>query len=64
LAAFQVGEANAYLAVQRTGFSTPVETRNGEYVSGNFFETFGISAWRGRLFTIRNGSSAAPAHDF
>ena len=50
LAAFQVGEANAYLAVRRAGSSAPVETRNGEYVSGNFFQTFGVSAWRGRLF--------------
>ena len=45
LAAFQVGEANAYLAVRRAGSSSPVEMRNGEYISGNFFETFGI--WRG-----------------
>src|SRR6185437_10440501 len=60
LAAFQVGEANAYLAVRRTGSSTPVETRNGEYVSGNFFKTFGISAWRGRLFTDSDDQEGAP----
>jgi putative ABC transport system permease protein len=60
LAAFQVGEANAYLAVRRTGSSTPVETRNGEYVSGNFFETFGISAWRGRIFTDADDQEGAP----
>ncbi|HYM08044.1 MAG TPA: ABC transporter permease [Terriglobales bacterium] len=60
LAAFQVGEANAYLAVRRTGSSSPVETRNGEYVSGNFFETFGISAWRGRLFTDADDREDAP----
>ena len=60
LAAFQVGEANAYLAVRRTGSSTPVETRNGEYVSGNFFETFGISTWRGRLFTSADDQENAP----
>jgi predicted permease len=59
LAAFQVGEANAYLAVRRAGSSTPVETRNGEYVSGNFFETFGISAWRGRLFTDADDQEGA-----
>ncbi len=51
LAAFQIGEANAHLAVRRAGSAVPAETRNGEYVSGNFFQTFGISAWRGRLFT-------------
>ncbi|HEY1525481.1 MAG TPA: ABC transporter permease [Candidatus Angelobacter sp.] len=60
LAAFQVGEANAYLAVRSTGSSTPVETRNGEYVSGNFFETLGISAWRGRLFTDADDREGAP----
>jgi putative ABC transport system permease protein len=60
LAAFQVGEANAYLAVRRAGSSTPVETRNGEYVSGNFFETFGISAWRGRLFSDADDRENAP----
>ncbi len=60
LAAFQVGEANAYLAVRRTSSSAPVETRNGEYVSGNFFETFGISAWRGRLFTDADDQENAP----
>ncbi|MGE5323693.1 MAG: ABC transporter permease, partial [Actinomycetota bacterium] len=60
LAAFQVGEANAYLAVRRAGSSTPVETRNGEYVSGNFFATFGISACRGRLFTDSDDREGAP----
>jgi putative ABC transport system permease protein len=60
LAAFQVGEANAYLALRRSGASTPVETRNGEYVSGNFFETFGISAWGGRLFTDADDQEGAP----
>src|SRR5579864_4642133 len=60
LAAFQLGEANAYLAVRRASPSSPVETRNGEYVSGNFFDTFGISAWRGRLFTDADDQEDAP----
>ena len=51
LAAFQIGEANAHLSVRRAGSQARVATANGEYVSGNFFETFGISSWRGRLFT-------------
>ncbi len=51
LAAFQIGENNAELAVRRAGSSAPAQAANGEYVSGNFFRTFGISAWRGRLFT-------------
>src|SRR5581483_3489993 len=47
LAAFQLGGAG--LAVRRYGSPAPVKTFNGEYVSGNFFRTFGISASRGRL---------------
>ena len=49
LAALQVGQAE--LAVRRTGSAASAEARTGEYVSGNFFETFGASAWRGRVFT-------------
>jgi len=61
LAAFQVGLGQAELAVRRAGSPVPAETRNGEYVSGNFFETFGISAWRGRLFTdADDGEGMAP----
>jgi len=60
LAAFQIGEANAHLAVRRAGSPAPVETGNGEYVSGNFFQTFGISAWRGRLFTDSDDQEGAP----
>jgi putative ABC transport system permease protein len=50
LAAFQIGAGNAQLGVRRAGSPVPAEARNGEYVSGNFFRTFGVSAWRGRLF--------------
>ncbi|HLZ50421.1 MAG TPA: ABC transporter permease [Candidatus Acidoferrum sp.] len=60
LAAFQIGEANAHLGVRRAGSPSPVEAANGEYVSGNFFETFGISAWRGRLFTEADDREGAP----
>jgi putative ABC transport system permease protein len=60
LAAFQIGEANAHLGVRRAGSRAPVATANGEYVSGNFFETFGISAWRGRLFTDGDDREGAP----
>lgn len=49
LAALQAG--NAPLGVRRAGFSGPVDTRNGQYVSGNFFRTFGIRPWVGRLLT-------------
>ena len=49
LAALQAG--NAALAVRRVGAQGPVDTRNGQYVSGNFFRTLGIQPWIGRMFT-------------
>jgi predicted permease len=58
LAALQVG--NVGLGVRRAGSSAPVETRNGEYVSGNFFRTFGISGWRGRLFIDADDQEGMP----
>ena len=60
LTAFQIGEANAELAVRRAGSPQPVQSRNGEYVSGNFFRTFGVSAWRGRLFARSDDRLGAP----
>lgn len=60
LAAFQIGSGNAELAVRRAGSPAAVETGMGEYVSGNFFKTFGISAWRGRLFTDADDREGAP----
>jgi putative ABC transport system permease protein len=60
LAAFQVGEGNAELAVRRAGSPAAAQTGNGEYVSGNFFRTFGIFAWRGRLFTDADDQEGAP----
>ena len=60
LAAFEIGEGNAHLAVRRAGSPAPVAMANGEYVSGNFFETFGISAWRGRFFTDADDREGAP----
>jgi putative ABC transport system permease protein len=49
LAALQAG--NAPLGVRRLGSPAQAETRNGEYVSGNFFRTFGVQPWMGRLMT-------------
>jgi putative ABC transport system permease protein len=49
LAALQGG--NAPLGVRRAGTSQQAETRNGEYVSGNFFQTFGVGAWMGRVLS-------------
>jgi putative ABC transport system permease protein len=47
LAALQAG--NAPLGIRRAGSSAPADTRNGQYVSGNFFRTFGVQPWIGRL---------------
>ena len=60
LAAFQIGEGNAHLSVRRAGSTVPVGMANGEYVSGNFFETFGISPWRGLFFTDADDREGAP----
>jgi hypothetical protein len=46
--------------VRRPGSAAAVQERLGEYVSGNFFRTFGLSAWRGRLFTDADDVEAAP----
>ena len=58
LAALEAG--NAPLGVRRTGSQAPVDTRNGEYVSGNFFRTFGVQPWMGRLLTDQDDQEGAP----
>ena len=59
LAALQAG--NLPLAVRRVGAQGPVDTRNGEFVSGNFFRTLGVRPWIGRLFTDEDDQEGAPA---
>jgi len=49
LTAFSAG--NPTLGVRRTGSQQPSESRNGEFVSGNYFRTFGIGAWAGRVLS-------------
>src|SRR6266567_2490811 len=58
LAALQAG--NQSLAVRRAGSAGLPETANGEYVSGNFFETLGVSAWRGRLLINADDREGVP----
>jgi predicted permease len=59
LAALQAG--NAPLGVRRAGSQAPVDTRNGEYVSGNFFRTLGVQPWIGRLMNdVDDREGAAP----
>jgi putative ABC transport system permease protein len=47
LAALQGG--NTGLGVRRAGSQQQADTYNGQMVSGNFFQTFGVGAWTGRV---------------
>ncbi len=58
LAALQAG--NAPLGVRRGGSQAPVDTRNGQYVSGNFFRTLGVQPWLGRLMSDADDQVGAP----
>ncbi|WP_254062515.1 ABC transporter permease [Acidobacterium sp. S8] len=58
LAALQAG--NMPLGVRPSGSSGPPDKANGQYVSGNFFQTLGVSAWRGRLFVDADDLEGAP----
>ena len=58
LAALQAG--NAPLGVRRAGSQGPIDSRNGQYVSGNFFRTFGVNPWIGRLMTDADDQPGAP----
>jgi putative ABC transport system permease protein len=58
LAALQAGTAS--LGVRRAGSSAPVDTRNGQYVSGNFFRTLGVQPWIGRLTNDADDQLGAP----
>ncbi len=59
LAALQAG--NAPLGIRRAGSQAQADTRNGEFVSGNFFRTFGVQPWAGRLMTDADDQEGAPA---
>ncbi|HLJ85789.1 MAG TPA: ABC transporter permease, partial [Candidatus Angelobacter sp.] len=58
LAALQAGNVN--LGVRRVGSQGQADTSNGEYVSGNFFKTFGVQPWIGRLLTDEDDQEGAP----
>jgi putative ABC transport system permease protein len=58
LAAFEGG--GEQLAVRRMGNSQPAETRGGQFVSGNYFRTFGIGPWMGRVFSDSDDRDSAP----
>ena len=52
LTAFPAGEP--LLGVRRAGSSEPAQSYPGEFVSGNYFNTFGIRAYAGRTLTADN----------
>jgi putative ABC transport system permease protein len=56
LAALQAG--NAPLGVRRAGSQAAADTRNGEWVSGNFFRTLGVQPWidAGRIVPWADGA--------
>jgi predicted permease len=49
LAAFQSGRA--LIGVRRASSNQPAESLKAQYVSGNYFSMFGVSAYAGRAFT-------------
>ena len=59
LAALQAGNIN--LGVRRAGSQAPLDTRNGEFVSGNFFRTLGVQPWIGRVLADGDDQEGAPA---
>src|SRR5215471_11458617 len=58
LAAMQSG--GSLTGVRWTGNNKPSESYRSEYVSGNFFSTFGIPAYRGRLIAPQDANKGAP----
>lgn len=59
LAAFQSG--GSLIGVRRAGSNRAADTFRSEYVSGNYFSTFGIPAYAGRMLTPQDDSKGAPA---
>ena len=59
LAAFQSGQS--LIGVRRNGNNKPSESYKGEYVSGNYFSTFGIPAYLGRTIAPQDDTKGAPA---
>jgi putative ABC transport system permease protein len=58
LAAFQAGRYQ--IGVRRAGSDHPAEAFDNEFVSGNAFDTFGLTAWAGRLLRPADDQKGAP----
>ncbi len=59
LAGFQAALTD--LSARRAGESGPAEPFQGEFVSGNYFSTFGLGAFAGRVMTLDDDRPGAPA---
>jgi predicted permease len=59
LAAFQAGAAR--LSARRQGVEKAARPLRSEYVTGNYFSTFGVGAFGGRVFTGDDDKPPAPA---
>lgn len=58
MAAFQAFTTD--LGVRRSGAAGPAEPYVGEFVSGNYFSTFGLNAFAGRVMTPDDDQPGAP----
>jgi predicted permease len=58
LAAFPA--ADMLFGIRRAGSSEAAQTYGGEFVSGNYFATFGIRAYAGRTFSAADDQAGAP----
>jgi predicted permease len=58
LTAFQAGGAR--VSVRRPAIDVAARPLRSEYVTGNYFTTFGIGAFGGRLFTAEDDKPSAP----
>jgi predicted permease len=58
LAALEGG--NEALGLRRAGSQAQADTRNGQFVSGNFFRTFGVGPWMGRMLEPSDDVEGAP----
>ncbi len=60
VAAIQAGFTFRPVTVRRDGVDTLPKSVMGEYVSGNYFRTFGLRPYVGRLFTDADDAKGAP----
>ncbi len=59
MAAFQAGLQN--ISIRRSGATGPAEPYVGEFVTGNYFSTFGVGAFAGRTIGVADDQPNAPA---